>query len=254
MTDAPILLIAIGAAFAGFVQGLSGFGFSLCALSLWAWTLDPELAAVLSVFGALTGQLLAAFAVRRGFEAKDVLPFIAGGLLGLPLGLWLLPHVDTVVFRGFVGTLLAVWCPLMLLSPRLPRLRFGGPIANRLGDALAGAAGGAMGPLGGFTGAVPTLWCTLRGYERDLQRAVVQNFNLAILAVTMASYLARGMVQPAMWPLMAVVAPALLLPALLGMKVYVGISPLAFRNIVLTLLTASGIAMLANALPQLLRR
>ena len=250
MTDAPILLIAIGAAFAGFVQGLSGFGFSLCALSLWAWTLDPELAAVLSVFGALTGQLLAAFAVRRGFEAKDVLPFIAGGLLGLPLGLWLLPHVDTVVFRGFVGTLLAVWCPLMLVSPRLPRLRLGG----RLADGVAGAAGGAMGPLGGFTGAVPTLWCTLRGYDRDLQRAVVQNFNLAMLAVTMASYLAGGMVQPPMWPPMAAVAPALLLPALLGMKVYVGIGPLAFRRIVLGLLTASGVAMLANALPQLLRR
>jgi uncharacterized membrane protein YfcA len=149
-----------------------------------------------------------------------------------------------------VGTLLAIWCPLMLLSSRLPQLRFGG----RFADAIAGAAGGAMGPLGGFTGAVPTLWCTLRGYDRDLQRAVVQNFNLAILAVTMASYLASGMVQPSMWPMMAIVAPALLLPALLGMKVYVGLCPLAFRNIVLGLLTASGIAMLANALPQLLRR
>lgn len=248
--DPPWALIIIGAAVAGFVQGLSGFGFSLCALSIWAWTLDPKLAAVLAVFGGLTGQLLAAFTVRRGFEARSVLPFLIGGLLGLPVGLWLLPHVDAVTFRAFVGTLLAVWCPLMLLSPRLPRLRLGG----RLADGLAGAAGGAMGPLGGFTGAVPTLWCTLRGFDRDLQRAVVQNFNLAMLAVTMASYVIGGMVRPTMWPLMAVVAPALLVPALLGMKVYVGISALAFRHIVLGLLTASGIAMLANALPLLLLR
>jgi uncharacterized protein len=246
--DAPIALIAIGAATAGVVQGLTGFGFGLVAMSFYAWALDPRLAAVLAVFGGLTGQLLAALTVRRGFEARRVLPFIAGGLLGLPLGLWLLPRIDAVMFRVYIGTLLAVWCPIMLFSPRLPRLRVGGRVA----DGVAGACGGVMGPLGGFTGAIPTLWCTLRGYERDTQRAVIQNFNLAMLAVTMAGYVASGVVTAPMLPLMAVVAPALLLPALLGMKVYLGISPAAFRNIVLGLLTASGVAMLANALPRLL--
>jgi len=245
--DAPVALILIGAACAGFVQGLSGFGFSLTALSFWAWALPPQLAAVLAVFGALTGQLLAAFTVRRGFEVKALLPFLVGGLLGLPLGLWLLPRIDAVLFRAFVGGLLALWCPVMLFSGRLPRV--GGGSA---GDALAGAVGGLMGPLGGFTGAVPTLWCTLRRLERDAQRAVIQNFNLAVLAVTMASYLAAGQVTRPMLPLLALVAPALLLPALLGMKLYAGISPVAFRNLVLGLLTLSGIAMLASSLPRLL--
>ena len=241
--DAPLWLIIVGAVAAGVVQGLSGVGFSLVALSFWAWVLDPQLAAVLAVFGGLTGQLLAAFTVRRGFDAARVLPFILGGFLGLPLGLWLLPRVDAVAFRAGVGGLLALWCPAMLLSSRLPHVRAGG----RVGDALAGLIGGVMGPLGGFTGAVPTLWCTLRGYERDTQRAVVQNFNLAMLSVTMISYLASGVVKAPMLPQMAIVAPALLLPAWLGMKVYVGISPAAFRNVVLGLLTASGLAMLVNA-------
>jgi uncharacterized membrane protein YfcA len=247
--DAPIWIVALGAVAAGFVQGLSGFGFSLVALSFWVWALDPRLAAVLAVFGGLTGQLLAAFTVRRGFEAGRVLPFIAGGLLGIPVGLWLLPRIDAVMFRAFVGALLAVWCPVMLLSSRLPHIKAGG----RFADLLVGATGGVMGPLGGFTGATITLWTTLRGFERDSQRAVVQNFNLAMLVVTMVTYVTGGVVTRAMWPLMAVVAPALLLPALLGMRVYVGISPQTFRNIVLGLLTASGLAMLANSLPRLLR-
>jgi len=245
--DAPVWLIVLGAACAGFVQGLSGFGFSLTALSFWAWGLPPQQAAVLAVFGGLTGQLLAAFTVRRGFDTRAVLPFIAGGLLGLPLGLWLLPRIDAVAFRAFVGALLAVWCPVMLVSSRLPRVGCG-----RVGDAMAGAVGGLMGPLGGFTGAIPTLWCTLRGFERDAQRAVIQNFNLAMLAVTMASYLATGLVTRPMLPLLALVAPALLLPALLGMRVYDRISPAAFRNVVLGLLTLSGRAMLGSALPRLL--
>ncbi|HSH90472.1 MAG TPA: sulfite exporter TauE/SafE family protein, partial [Ramlibacter sp.] len=53
--DPLILFVIAGALIAGFVQGLSGFGFSLTAMALWAWTLDPRLAAVLAVFGSLTG-------------------------------------------------------------------------------------------------------------------------------------------------------------------------------------------------------
>jgi len=245
--EAPITWIVVGAVTAGFVQGLTGFGFGLVAMSFWAWVLDPRLAAVLAVFGALTGQILAAFTVRRGFDWRLVGPFVAGGLVGLPLGLALLPHLDAVRFRAGVGALLALWCPLMLFSTRLPRLGFGG----RWADAAAGACGGFMGPLGGFTGVIPTLWCTLRGLERDAQRAVIQNFNLAMLAATLASYLAGGIVTRPMLPLMAVVAPALVLPALAGMKVYFGISPQAFRTVVLALLAASGVAMLASALPRL---
>lgn len=49
-----------------------------------------------------------------------------------------------------------------------------------------------MGGIGGFAGSVPTLWCTLRGFGKDTQRAVIQNFNLSMLAVTMATYLATA--------------------------------------------------------------
>src|SRR3954470_24901177 len=97
------LTIALGAALAGFVQGLSGFGFGLTAMALWAWTLEPRLAAALAVFGGLTGQLLAAFTVRRGWDGKALWPFLAGGLAGLPLGVWLLPRLDVVVFKAVLG-------------------------------------------------------------------------------------------------------------------------------------------------------
>jgi hypothetical protein len=36
--------------------------------------------------------------------------------------------------------------------------------------------------MGGFTGTMPTLWCTLRGFPKDTQRTVIQNFNLSMLA------------------------------------------------------------------------
>ncbi|GAD24523.1 sulfite exporter TauE/SafE family protein [Acidovorax sp. MR-S7] len=249
--DSVFLVVALGAAVAGFVQGLSGFAFGMVAMSFWAWALEPRLAAALTVFGALVGQTLAAAAMRRGWDWRRLLPFIAGGLAGIPLGVLLLPHLDMLWFKAILGTLLVLFCPAMLLSKHLPRIAAGERL-GRLGDGAAGLVGGVMGGIGGFTGVVPTLWCTLRGYEKDTQRAVIQNFNLAMLAVTMGTYLATGVVTREMLPLFAVVAPAMLVPTLLGARLYIGISEARFRQIVLGLLTASGVAMLASALPRLL--
>ncbi len=248
--DSQTLIIMAGAIAAGFIQGLSGFGFGLVAMSFWAWSLEPRLAAALAVFGALTGQIVAAVTVRRGFDLRRLAPFVLGGLLGLPLGLFLLPRLDVQVFKAFLGALLVVWCPAMLLSAQLPRITRGGRIA----DGLIGAGGGVMGGLGGFTGVLPTLWCTLRGMDKDAQRAIVQNFNLAILLVTFASYIASGVISSATLPFFAIVAPAMLIPSLLGARLYIGISEATFRKIVLSLLTATGVALLASSVPGLLRR
>ncbi|WP_326542504.1 sulfite exporter TauE/SafE family protein [Pseudorhodoferax sp.] len=244
------LWVAAGAAAAGFVQGLSGFAFSMVSLSIWAWVLDPQLGAVLAIFGGWVGQVIAAFTVRRSADRRVLWPFVLGGLCGVPLGLWLLPRLDVTAFKAVLGLVLVVWCPVMLVSARLPRVRRGG----RPADALAGAVGGVMGGIGGLSGVVPTLWCTLRGYERDAQRAVIQNFNLAMLSVALALHVAAGHVTTAMLPLLAIVAAAVLVPALLGARLYIGLSDAAFRRVVLGLLTASGVAILASALPALLQR
>ena len=67
-------LLVVGAAVAGFVQGLSGFAFSMVAMSFWVWGIDPRVAAVLAVFGSLTGQLVAVFTTRRGFRWPALWP------------------------------------------------------------------------------------------------------------------------------------------------------------------------------------
>lgn len=242
------LVVALGAVVAGFVQGLSGFAFSMVAMSFWAWVLDPKLAATLAVFGGLTGQVVAAFSVRRGLSLQRLLPFILGGLAGIPLGVALLPNLDMHWFKTLLGALLVTWCPVMLLAGRLPRI----PLAGRLVDGVIGVIGGVMGGLGGFTGTVPTLWCTLKGCERDLQRSIIQNFNLSMLFVTMLTYLGTGIVTVDMLPFFAIVAPAMLIPTFLGTRLYIGISDLQFRRIVLGLLTASGVSLLISSVPNLL--
>jgi len=243
------LLVLVGAVIAGFVQGLSGFAFGLVAMSLWAWVMDPAMAAVLCVAGGLTGQVASAITVRRGFDLKTLAPFLAGGIVGIPVGVALLPHLPVHVFKTLLGAVLIIFCPAMLFAARMPRL----DVNSRLADGIVGLAGGVLGGIGGFTGAVPTLWCTLRDMDKDAQRSIIQNFNLATLAVIMAIYVIGGHVTGSMLPLLAIVIPAMLIPSLIGARLYVGLSQQAFRRLVLVLLTASGLALLGNGLPGFFR-
>ena len=243
--DSTWWVVIIGAVVAGFVQGLSGFAFSLVATSIWIWTLPPQLVAALAVFGALAGQVVAAVTTRRPLQWTKLAPLLTGGLCGLPIGVWLLPKLDVSTFQFSVGALMALWCPVMLLSGRIPHIQRGG----RWADAAAGMAGGVAGAIGGFTGPLPTLWCTLRGWDKDTLRGVIQNFNLVMLAVTFVSYVATGLITRAMLPQLGLVAAALLVPVLLGARLYAGISPEAFRRLVLVLLACTGAALLVKSAP-----
>jgi uncharacterized membrane protein YfcA len=235
-----LLVLALGAAVAGFVQGISGFAFSMVALSIWAWTIEPRLAAAMAICGGLSGQVFTALTVRRGLHLSLLWPFLAGAALGLPLGVLALPHLDPTTFRRVLGAILLACGLGMLSARRLPSTeRFG-----RAGDLLAGALGGAMGGLGGITGAAPALWCTMRGLDRDAQRAIVQNFNLIALTAAFAGLVASGAVRVGTLGGLAVVIPSLLLPSWIGSRIYLGLDAVRFRQVVLVVISIAGGALL----------
>jgi uncharacterized protein len=240
--------VAVGAAAGGFVQGLSGFAFGLVALGFWAWFVDPAVAGPMVVFGSLLGQSLSFATVRRGFDARRLLPFVLGGVFGIPAGVALLHHIDPQGFKLAVGVILMVWCPFALLSGEMPRVTWGGWPA----DAAVGWLGGMMGGLGGLTGPAPTLWCSLRGWDRDSQRAIFQSFNFTMQGVTIAVYVATGTITAKTLPMFAVEAPAMLLPTLLGAQLYRRFSEAGFRRMILLLLTASGVILVVSSLARFL--
>ena len=243
-----LLQVLVGAAVAGFVQGLSGFAFGLVAMSVWAWSVSPQLAGPMVVFGSLIGQLLSIHSVRSDIDLRRVLPFILGGVIGVPLGAAALPHLDATLFKGGVGLLLVVYCPIMLLTRELPRIRGGGRIA----DGVAGLVGGIMGGIGGLTGPATTLWCTLRHWSRDAQRAVIQTFNLAMHTLTLTVYIMDGAVTAETGRMFAIVAPAMVVPCLIGARLYSRVTEIQFRRMVLGLLSLSGLGLLASSGSRLL--
>jgi uncharacterized protein len=242
-----LVFLLAGALVGGIVQGMSGFGFGMVAMSIWLWGLDARLALVLTVFGGLCGQVLSAVAVRQTVPLRRFLPFVIGGLVGVPLGIWLLPHLDDQALKRLVGALLAVGCPLMLFVPRALRVRTRADEGNDAFDGAAGFAGGVLGGLTGITAIAPALWSTARGYDKPMQRALLQNFNLVALTAVFAMLVWRGVVTAAMLPQLGIVAAAAIVPVMIGARVYHGLSDAAFRALVLAILTFAGVAILVAA-------
>jgi uncharacterized membrane protein YfcA len=243
--DFTLLVILAGTIIAGFVQGLSGFAFTMTAMAIWAWTIDPQLATATAVFGGMAGQMFGAILMRRDLDLPLLAPLLLGAAIGMPIGVAILPNLDAQLFKTILGTMLAVCCSIMLVADRFPPVRSTG----HLGNGVVGFVGGLMGGIGGFTGITPTLWYTLRRFEKIRLRSVVQNFNLVVLTATMVAYFVSGNATVAMIPTFAIVLPAMLIPWWLGSKVYLGMSDQSFRRVVLGLLALSGVAMLVSSLP-----
>jgi hypothetical protein len=231
-----------GACAGAFISGIAGFAFALVALSFWVWWIDPRLLAPLAVFGSMVAQLTSLGAVRHGFAWKRVTPFLIGGAFGVPVGVWLLDYIDLAAFRTTVGTILVVYCSILLFVRNTRPVSFGG----RLADSGAGVLGGIMGGLAGLTGPAPTLWCTLRGWDKDTNRCVFQTFNLVMQAFALATYWVHGTLTTPILKLFALMLPALIIPAWIGARVYRHINEYLFRRLVLLLLVISGAVLLIS--------
>ena len=237
-----LLYIAAGAAVAGLVQGLSGFAFGLVAMTFWSWNVEPQLAGPMVVFGSFIGQLLSLKTIRRGFRRDLITPLLIGGILGVPVGVFLLHYLNAEYFKLCIGCLLIVYCPIMIFSKNVPKIG----VVPAWVEVAVGHLSGILGGIGGLTGPVITLWCTARSWNSDTQRSVFQTFNLAMHTLTLMTYIASGLIDARALQMFSIVAPAMLIPTIIGNRLYSYIDQSVFRLLILTILSLSGAAILVS--------
>ena len=238
-----VAIVVLGAAVAGFAEGAAEADFPLLALSLWAWTLPPPLAAALAVFGALTGAVVGLFPLR-GFDLRRFAPFAAGGALGVPLGVFLLHNADPLRFRIAIGALLALYAVFALAVRNSARAKGIGIGA----DAFVGVIGGAIGALSGLAAAAPSIWMRLGGWKREPRRSTARAFVVVVAILALAAYARTGAVAPDDMRLFAFVAPVALVASFVGARATRKGGAQSLGRAVQLLSLASGAALLIVAL------
>ncbi len=237
-----MLLVLAGAFAGGFVAGLTGFGTGLTALPIWLLGIAPPLASPLVVICSLVSQFQTLPAIWHAIDRRRCLPFIAGGLAGVPIGAFLLPFVSVQAFRLAIGALLVVYCGFTLAG----RLRFEVRGAGRGADALIGFGGGVLGGLAGLSGPLPTIWAGLRGWGKDERRAVFQAFSTAILSFALVAQAAAGLMSAELGRLVLVALPGTVIGSFIGRRLYSRLDTAKFEKAVLILLFISGLMLLAS--------
>ncbi len=225
---------------AALVAGLAGFAFGLVAAAIWLHILMPiETASLIVAFG-LVVQGVAVWKLRHALRWRRLWPFLAGAAIGVPLGVAILAWAPAGAVRAAIGALLVLYSLHGLARPALSPVTAGGAPA----DAGVGFLNGVLGGMTGLAGILVTIWCGLRGWPKDEQRAVFQPTGVTIFAMTAVWLGAGGAVTAETIRLFLIGLPVLLVGTWLGLKLYGRLDEAAFRKVVLVLLLVSGAALL----------
>ena len=162
---------------------------------------------------------------------------IVGGALGIPIAVYLLQNMDTHFLRIGFGVIVVLYAGYMLFRPALAR--FKGTDSRRF-TALIGFGGGLMGGLTAMPGAIPTIWCDMRGMPKSDQRGLVQPFIAIMQVLALALLLGRQSLSSKLVIDFAISLPALFAGSLLGILAFRSINEAGFRRIILVLLLLSG--------------
>ncbi len=232
--ELPLFLFAT---FAGaFIAGLSGFAFGLVAASLWLYILNPSQSAALIIGFGLLVQGYSVWKLRRALDWHRLWPFVAGAALGVPAGVTLLTRSDPRNVRIAVGVLLVAYSLHAWFRRQLKLAATGG----RVSDATVGFFNGVLGGLTGLAGILVTIWCGLRGWPKEAQRAIFQPVAVAIFLMSALWLGAKGTVTAETIKFFVIGLPFLFLGTWLGLRLFGRIDEAMFRKIVLTLLFISG--------------
>ncbi len=245
MTLETLIIISIGAFLGGFVNGLAGFGTALFALGWWLQVMPPAeavgLCLAVAIISGLPGLRLIWKQIEPGLLARFVIP----AMIGIPIGAYLLTVVNAQIMILMVAVFLIIYGGFYSLRSSLPQLQDERPKQ----DAAIGFAGGVLGGLAGLSGALPTIWLSMRGWPKGRTRGLLQPFNMIVLigsvfGIAFQGGYNSGSLMALLWSL-----PATLLGVTLGILLYSRLSDSQFRRLLIALLFASGCILLGRVAP-----
>jgi uncharacterized protein len=233
-------LFLIAAFLGGLASGLAGFAMGFVVSGIWLHVITPiQTAALIAGYGLCT-QSYGVWKLRHTLSWRTVAPFIIGGMIGVPLGAVLLTYLNPAHVRLGVGILLVVYGVYGLARPAFNPHRVG-----TTADGSIGFLNGVLGGLTGLPGFIITVWCQMRGWTKDEQRAVFQPVILTGMMMIAISLGLAGAITLETLRLYALGLPAVLAGLWLGFKCYGKLDDVMFRKLVLVLLLCSGLALIA---------
>jgi uncharacterized membrane protein YfcA len=236
---ATVALVGVAA----LTSGIAGFAFSaICGAMLFQFRHDTVGVVETMLICSIANQAMSVWLLRNDIRLLPLTPFLLGGVIGVPVGVWLLLHLNVEVFKAALGGLLVAYSSYMLLRRPITL-----PNTSPASDVVSGFFGGMMGGFAATPGAAVSIWCGMKGWDKARQRAVFQPFILMMQFVALGAIgvlHAKGTPSVAIPPLAWACVPAGLLGTWWGMALFKRMTDIQFAKAVNVLLIVSGIGLL----------
>ena len=182
---------------------------------------------------------------RRHIAWREVLPFLPWCVLGIGAGLYVFTTLDPLTLVRGLGAVVLAYALYALWATWRPAP--GAGLARRWLAPLAGTVSGAVGTIFG-TMATPffVMYLEARKLAKHAFRATLSAMLLALAAVRGLGYYAVGEFTREALIVFAAALPVMLAGILIGNRIHLNLSELAFRRLV-------GGTLLASSVPLLLK-
>lgn len=244
MTAEFIFYLLLGAVAGGFVNGLAGFGTALFALGWWLHVMPPLQAVAVVLAMSVASGIQGVFVVRKAIQWPRLLRFLLPALIGIPIGLQILQRINADHLKIVVALFLLVYGGFFILRKNLPNLTRPTPVI----DATIGFIGGILGAIAGLSGALPTMWLSMRDWTKEQTRAVLQPYNVVVLGISAIMLALNGAFDRDTLITTAMALPATMIAAQVGIWAFKRLSDSQFRRLLIGMMFVSGIVLLARAL------
>lgn len=225
-----------------FVQGASGFAFSLISLPLLSLVMPQEAAVPMLVLLGLPINAVVLFSSRGHADPKRFLPLLVAGTAGTLPGILLLQALPEDPLRLVAGATVTITAAVYMAGGRV-RLR-----SERAAMVPVGLLSGILNGLMTFSGPPVIVFLANQEAEKEEFRAGLSLYFLGLNLVSIPMLAFRGMLGDGLITDTARLLPAAALGSALGAAVSRRIPQKAFRRTVLVLLAVLGVSVSVSAL------
>ena len=238
MSSSIILHIALGAAAGGLINGLAGFGTALFALGFFLTVMPPEQAVAIVVVMSVVTGLQGMWIVRNSIldNPRRLSRFLSPSLIGIPIGVAILTVIDAGTLKLVIAGFLILYGGYFSFRRNLPKFERPTPFV----DMVVGFLGGLLGGAASLSGALPTMWCSMRPWPRMETRAVLQPFNVVVLGLTALLLAWRGLYTSETLTMLAIALPIGLVFSQIGITILKRMSDDLFRRLLIVMTFVSG--------------
>ena len=238
----PDLAFMASILLAALASSIAGFAFSaICGGILFHLSNDSVHIVQIMIACSIANQAAMTWSLRKKIEWRALSVYVAGGLPGVAVGVWFLLHAGHAEYTREFGVTLLAYAGYMLFRKPIVLAR-----QPRAIDFVSGFLGGITGGAAATPGFPVSVWCGMKGWDKNRQRAVFQPFILitqlmALAAISLAHR--SGPVHLGFPSTNLLFIPASLLGTALGLTLFRRLSDLQFARAVNLLLLVSGTAL-----------